>query len=56
MDPKVLEEIMSYENKEDYTNPRYMELIVNNYYTEHVLRMPVDQWPEPINRALTFKP
>ena len=53
MDPEVLREILSFEEKEDYTNPRYMELIVNNYYTEHVLRMPVDEWPEPVNR--TFK-
>jgi proline iminopeptidase len=53
MDPEVLKEIMNYEEKEDYTNPRYMELIVNNYYTEHILRKPVDEWPDPVNR--TFK-
>ena len=53
MNPEVLEEILSYEEKEDYSNPRYMELIVNNYYTEHILRMPVDEWPEAVNR--TFK-
>jgi len=51
MDPNVLAEILKYEEKEDYSNPRYMELIVNNYYTEHVIRMPVNEWPEPINRA-----
>jgi len=51
MDSDVLKEIMFYENKEDYTNPRYMELIVNNYYTEHILRMPVEDWPEPVNRS-----
>jgi len=51
MDPKVLEEILIYENKEDYSNPKYMELVVNNYYTEHIIRMPVDEWPEPVNRS-----
>jgi len=51
MDPKVLEEILVYENKEDYSNPRYMELVVNNYYTEHIIRMPVGEWPEPVNRS-----
>jgi len=51
LDPKVLEEIMSYENKEDYTNERYLELIVNHYYTEHVLRMPVNEWPDSFNRS-----
>ena len=33
MDPEALKEIMTYEDAEDYSNPRYMELIVNNYYT-----------------------
>jgi len=51
MDPDVLKEIMAMEDKEDYSNPRYLDLIVEHYYTEHVIRMPVDQWPEPINRA-----
>ena len=53
MDPDVLKKILSYEEKEDYSNPRYMELIVKNYYTEHILRMPIENWPEPVNR--TFK-
>lgn len=52
MDPEVLAEIMSYENAEDYQNPRYLELIVENYYTQHVIRMPVDKWPDPVNRAI----
>lgn len=43
MDPEVLKEILNYEDKEDYSNPRYMELIVNNYYTEHILRMPIKE-------------
>jgi len=51
LDPDVLKEILNFEAAEDYTNPRYMELIVNNYYTAHVIRMPVANWPEPVNRA-----
>ncbi len=51
MDPDVLKEIMAMEEKEDYSNPRYLDLIIEHYYTEHVIRMPVDEWPEPINRA-----
>ncbi|MDO1500474.1 proline iminopeptidase-family hydrolase [Winogradskyella maritima] len=47
----VLDEIMTYEEKEDYSNPRYLELIVNNYYVKHVIRMPVDEWPNSINRG-----
>ena len=51
LDPDVLEEIMAFENLEDYTNERYMELVVNNYYTKHIIRLPVDEWPEPLNRS-----
>ena len=49
----VLEEIMSYENKGDYENQRYLDLIVEHYYTAHVLRMPVNEWPNSINRAFS---
>ena len=51
MDPEVLAEIMKYENAEDYGNERYLELVVNHYYTEHVIRMPVDEWPNSIQRG-----
>lgn len=51
MKPEVLEEIMSYETKEDYSNPKYLDLVVKNYYTQHIIRMPVDEWPEPVNRS-----
>ncbi len=48
--PEVLAEIKELETKEDFDNPRYMELLLPNYYAEHFIHMPVDQWPEPINR------
>jgi proline iminopeptidase len=51
MDPKVLAEIKEIEAKKDYDNPRYMELLTPNYYALHILRMPPDQWPDPVNRA-----
>jgi proline iminopeptidase len=28
-----------------------MELLVPHHYTQHVLRLPPDQWPDPVNRA-----
>lgn len=49
MDPKVLEEIRDLEAKGEYANPRYMELLVPNYYNEHICRL--TEWPEPLNRA-----
>jgi proline iminopeptidase len=52
LDPDVLAEIRDLEAKEDYLNPRYTELIYTYYYPEHVLRMPLEEWPNPLNRAL----
>jgi proline iminopeptidase len=51
LDPKVFTQIKEFEKNKDYSNPKYMELLLNYYYTEHILRMPVDKWPESINRA-----
>ncbi len=53
MDPEVFAEIKKIEADEDFENPRYSELLFQHHYTEHILRMPLDQWPESINR--TFK-
>ena len=53
LDPKVLEEIRALEAKNDFGNPRYMELLLPNFYTQHLCRFPVEQWPDPVNR--TFK-
>ncbi len=51
--PEVYKEIKDMEAKGDFSNPRYAELVMNNYYTEHILRKPLDEWPEFINRAFS---
>ena len=51
--PEVYKEIKDMEANEDFTNPKYAELVMNNYYTKHVLRKPLDEWPEFINRAFS---
>ena len=51
MDPEVYKEIMEIEANEDFENPRYAELLFEHHYTEHILRMPLDEWPEAINRT-----
>ena len=51
MDQTVLAEAKAIEAAGDYTNPRYMELLVPNHYEHHVLRMPAAEWPDPVNRA-----
>ena len=51
MDQAVLAEIKGYEAAGDFENPRYMELLVEQHYVHHVLRMPAAEWPDPVNRA-----
>jgi proline iminopeptidase len=52
MDQAVLTEIKGYEASGDTGNPRYMELLVEHHYIQHVLRMPAAEWPDPANRGL----
>jgi proline iminopeptidase len=51
MDQTALAEIQLLEQAGDYENPRYMELLIEHHYVYHVLRMPPEQWPEPVTRA-----
>ncbi|CAH1002514.1 Proline iminopeptidase [Neolewinella maritima] len=51
LDPDVRREIRELEAAEDYGNPRYEELLMSSYYPEHVLRMPAEEWPEPVLRG-----
>ncbi len=51
MDPNVLDSIRMIEQKGDFSNPKYMELLTKHFYTKHILRMPSDSWPEPVNRS-----
>jgi proline iminopeptidase len=50
MDQAALAEIKAYEETEQYDNPRYMELLIEHHYVEHVLRMPPAEWPDSVNR------
>ena len=49
MDPKVLDTIRMIEAKGDFGNPKYMELLMPNFYAKHMCRL--EEWPEPINRS-----
>lgn len=51
MDQQVLAEVKRLEAAGKYEDPRYMELLIPNHYAQHILRMPPDQWPDPVNRA-----
>lgn len=52
MDQQALAEIKALEAAEDHHNPRYQELLLEHYYVDHILRIPLENWPDPINRTL----
>ena len=51
MDPKVLAEAKQLEAAGKYEDPRYLELLIPNHYEKHVIRMPINQWPDPLKRS-----
>ena len=51
MDQAALAEIKALEAKGDIENPRYMELLTEQHYVHHVLRMPTGDWPDPVQRG-----
>jgi proline iminopeptidase len=50
MAPEILQEIRDIEAKNDFSNPRYMELLIPHFYKEHICRM--KEWPDGLNRAM----
>jgi proline iminopeptidase len=50
-DPDALAEIRALEDAGDFANPRYEELLMREHYTRHALRMPLEEWPDPVLRA-----
>ena len=51
IDPSVLAEIKALETAKEFENPRYMDLLMRHHYVNHVLRMPIDEWPDSVQRA-----
>ena len=49
MKPEILAEIKSIEARNDFNNPRYMELLLPNFYQEHICRL--KEWPDGLNRS-----
>ena len=52
MDQKALAEIKALEAAGKFDDPRYEQLLMQNFYIYHVLRMPAEQWPDPLMRAI----
>lgn len=51
MDPNVVAEIKAIEAKKDFKNPRYEELLIPNFYNQHICRLV--PWPEPVSRSFS---
>ncbi|CAF2171416.1 unnamed protein product [Rotaria magnacalcarata] len=51
MDPDIVKSIKQLEDNHDYQNPKYMELLIPNFYCEFFCRL--QPWPEVVNRALS---
>ena len=51
MDQSALAEVQRLEATGMTEEPRYMELLVPLHYEQHILRMPAEEWPDPVNRA-----
>jgi proline iminopeptidase len=49
MKPEVVKEVKDLEAKGQYTSPRYMELLLPNFYKEHLCRLA--EWPDAVNRS-----
>jgi len=51
MDPDQLAAIKQFEADGDLDNPRYQQLLADQLFVHHILRLPPDQWPDPVQRA-----
>lgn len=52
MPKEVLAELMTIEQNNDFENPRFMELLNAHHYPYHVLRKPMQEWPEDAQKTL----
>jgi proline iminopeptidase len=52
MDQSVLAEIQRFEAEGKTDDPRYEQLLFEHHYVLHVCRMPLAEWPDPVNRSV----
>ena len=50
---EILQQIKSYEAAGKFTDPKYLKIIEDYYYPEHVIRVPASKWPDPVKRAMS---
>jgi proline iminopeptidase len=51
MDESALKQIKAMEASGKTEDPAYMGLLIPNWYQQHILRRPLEQWPDPVNRG-----
>lgn len=51
MRPSLIDSLVAFESKNDYQNPKYQDLVFEEYYTKHILQLPSNEWPEPVLRS-----
>jgi proline iminopeptidase len=51
MDQDVLAQIKQFEADGRTDDPQYEALLIEHHYLLHVLRIPLDEWPDPVVRA-----
>ncbi|MGI9005478.1 MAG: proline iminopeptidase-family hydrolase [Streptosporangiaceae bacterium] len=52
MDQAVLAEIKRFEAQGQTSDPRYEQLLLEHHYVLHVCRLPLADWPDPVQRAI----
>lgn len=51
MRKSLVDSLEAYEQKNDFANPVYQQLVFDEYYCKHILRKPASEWPEPVLRS-----
>ena len=49
MRKSLVDSLQSFEDKGEFKNPVYQQLVYEEYYKQHLCRLP--EWPDPVNRA-----
>ncbi len=52
-DAATIAEIKAMEAAGTTDDPRYDDLLMGEHYVKHVLRLPADEWPEPVVRSFS---
>ena len=53
LDPEKVAQIKAFEAAGTTDDPRYEELLMSEHYPKHVLRLPLEEWPEPVTRSFS---